>query len=187
MKSLALLSLLIATGYAAQVTVHDYPYDDTNPVPNKVSGRHEDDREVRIAQPQIVSNYVCGAYHGRFDFTGGCALHVFPDKTALIVEFLDIAPSRVVAEGKWSINETGEVIFAWKKKSFENVRDEEFFRKTYGECAKMKLFILFNGKTPETYLLISEDMIVPEVKHAYWRTSEYLDWQTIKKDLKKGS
>jgi len=184
MKTLLLASIFFATSGFAEVCVHYHPYDDTESVTYQLPVAPEKS-ELRVAQPRIVPAFLCGAYHGQFDFTAGFTLHVFPDKNAMVEEWIDIGLPKLVAEGRWSINAKGEVVFDWKKKNFRGGRSEKFFREKYGECRKMKLFLCFSDKAVENVILVSEEMIGPKIEHAYWRRTEYVDWEKIQNDLKK--
>jgi hypothetical protein len=184
MRALAFLIVLTAAHTAVgDTTSRFYPYDDTAPVTHKLSGI-KDGLEFRIVKPSIVADVVCGAYQDQYGMLGGFTLHVFPDKTAMIVEAWDVDPQpSVVAEGTWSISEAGEVAFDWK--AFTTSIKELEFKKSFGECRKMKAFICFRGKIPTSFVLVSEEKVVARIEQAYWRVAEYIDWQELKSEFKK--
>lgn len=143
--------------------------------------------KLRFAKPQIVPNYLCGAYRSSHGMgLAGFTLLLFPDKTAMIVEFNDIGlpGSPIVAEGRWSISGTGVVLLDWKRWSFKSKGSEEWFIEEYGESTRMVLFLCFDGTRVKNVLLVSEEMISKKIEHAYLRSEEYIDWKKIQKHLK---
>ena len=183
MKALLITAVICSTTVFAQ-NVHYYPYDDTDPVTSKMAYMPEK-AELRAAQQRIVPAFLCGAYREQCDDTAGFTLHIFPDKTFMIEEWIDIGPSKTVAEGLWSIGENGDVLLDWRQKDFKNGTSEKFYRAQYGECKKMKLFLLFSAKSVHSVLLVSDEMIVSQIEHVYLRHNEYIDWVKVRNELKK--
>ena len=88
MRKIFLIAVICGTSaYAGDV--HYYPYDDTDAVPYRMTCLPKES-ELRMAQPRIVPDFLCGRYRGMFDLTSGYTLHVFPDKTVMIEEWVDI-------------------------------------------------------------------------------------------------
>jgi hypothetical protein len=183
MKGYLFIALACAISALAQ-QVHYYPYDDTDAVSYRLECPPKES-VLRLAQSRIVPDFLCGSYRGMFDFTAGFTLHVFPDKTVMIEEWVDIGLPKLVAEGRWSISDKGDVLFIWKKRDFGDACSEKFFNEQYGECRKMKLFLCFTDKSVDNVLLVSEELIGAKIKHAYWRSKAYVDWGEIQKKLKK--
>ena len=183
MKKSLVIALVFATAALAQ-SVHHFPYDDTDAVSYQLTSPKKKS-ELRAAQPRIVPKFLCGSYRGIFDRTAGFTLHVFPDTTVMIEKWIDIGLPKLVAEGRWSISEKGDIIFNGEKRDFGDAPSENFFREQYGECRRMKLFLCFSGKFVDNVLLVSEDQIGAKIEHPYWSSEAYVDWAEIQKELRK--
>jgi len=182
---LLIAAILAATPLFAKASTNIFPYDETVPVSYQIALYPEAELRAPLAGRRVVPSFIAGRYCQPSDYTGGFILHVFPDNTAMIEEWVDIGLPKLVAEGQWSINDKDEVMFDWKRKFSASVHSENFFRTQYGVCEKMKMFIVFNDKKLANVLLVSEELIGPQITQFYRRVSEYVDWPKIQNKLAK--
>lgn len=184
MKKLILILLLASSSAAAEIGTHLYPYDDCVSTSHRISLAPEGE-ELRLAKASLLPDYVAGSYKGVLDLTAGYDLHLFPDKSAMLVSWCDIGTNRLVAIGKWVIlQET--VRIDWKEQRFEG-KEKAFFAKYHGLCERLVLYLSFDTKkTVRGVFLVSKEKDGEKIECPLWRTKEYPDWEKIKNELKKG-
>jgi hypothetical protein len=182
MQKIVLMLLLASSSVLAEIAIHSYPYDDCESTSHRMSLAPES--ELRLAKAVLLPAYVAGAYKGLFDLTAGYSLHLFPDKSAMLVSWSDVGPNKVVAIGKWVIVQ-GTVRIDWKEQRFEE-KEKDFFAKYHGLCESLVLYLSFDAqKTERDVYLVSKDKDGEKIECPLWRIREYQDWEKIKNELKK--
>jgi len=182
------LYALACSGCHHAVSPHlDYPYERTTALAHPIKILMVEPAEFRLAKPEIVASYLCGEYRreSAVDWSAGYILHVFPDFTAIIVKWTDIAPEATVcAEGVWQIVRDGTVVFDWKRWDFDS--SVQYFTDGYGQCKTMRLVLGFTNGRLEDVLLISTEMMDAKDTNAFRRDREYIDWKVRENELRSG-
>jgi len=134
MKKLVLILFLASSSVFAEIGVHYYPYDDCQTTSHRTT-LAQDSEELRLAKASLPPAYVAGSNKGVLDLTPGYDLHLFPDKSAMLVSWCDIGPNKLVAIGKWMIVK-GAVRIDWKEQRFEGT-EKDFFWEYHGLCESL--------------------------------------------------
>jgi hypothetical protein len=178
--SLAILACATCLGQSVKY----YPYDDCESTTHRLSP-DPGNVELRRAKAEILPAYVAGCYKGVFDLTSGYTLHLFPDGSAMLESWCDICLPKLKAEGKWNIQKSS-VKIDWKEQRFDP-KGKEFFAKFHGAYDSLVLYLSFNPqKIVRDVYLVSVEKDGEKIEAPLWRMSEYVDWEKIRNQLKKG-
>lgn len=133
---------------------------------------------LKVGLPE-ARNLICGLYLFPGALIGGTELHVFPDGTAMIVEFSDISLSRLIATGSWHY-EADTLKITWSHLRQREL-ESSMLPKQKGDIRE---YIMYSGisndrKTREYFLAPADTRPVTRT-NLISQFVRYHDWQKIK-------